>query len=139
LAFPDVNVWLAVLLEDHVHRGAAAAWWNATPCEAIAFSRFTKMSVLRLLTISIIMNDRPLTMAGAWKAYDRLFNDDRVSLFAEPPGLEEGFREEARTHAASPKLWADAYLSAFARLHDGSVVSFDRASTKRSPNSLLLD
>ena len=138
LSFPDVNVWLALLLEDHVHRGAALRWWRSTPSEVIAFSRFTQMSVLRLLTTPAVMNDRPLTMAGAWKAFDKLFGDDRVTLIAEPPGLETAFRRHTSSRRASPKLWADAYLTAFAGAHDGVLVSFDRGLARRSPNCLLL-
>jgi hypothetical protein len=28
LSFPDVNVWLALMLEDHIHRRAALRWWQ---------------------------------------------------------------------------------------------------------------
>jgi toxin-antitoxin system PIN domain toxin len=138
LGFPDVNVWLALLLEDHIHRSVALHWWRGAPFEVIAFSRFTQMSVLRLLTTSAVMNDRPLTMAGAWKAYDRFFGDDRVVLLGEPVGLDATFREHTSGRRASPKLWADAYLLAFARAHDAVLVSFDRALASRSPKGLLL-
>ncbi len=138
LAFLDVNVWLALLLEDHVHRSVAVRWWETASFDAIAFSRFTQMSVLRLLTTAAVMNDRPLTMPSAWKAYDRLFEDDRVALFPEPAGLGETFRKHASMRRASPKLWADAYLLAFAQGHEGVLVSFDRALAKRSPNALFL-
>ena len=129
---------MALLLEDHVHRGVALRWWETTWFEAIAFSRFTQVSVLRLLTTAAVMNDRPLTMARAWSAYDRLFEDDRVALFPEPAGLDIAFREHASSRLASPQMWADAYLMAFARGHGGVLVSFDRALAKRSPNSILL-
>jgi uncharacterized protein len=138
LVFPDINVWLALLLEDHIHRKVALGWWESAPFEVIAFSRFTQMGVLRLLTTPAVMNDRPLTMARAWGAYDRLFADDRVALFPEPAGIERSFRERTSTRLASPKLWADAYLSAFAAAHHGSLVSFDHALARRSANCVLL-
>jgi toxin-antitoxin system PIN domain toxin len=138
LSFPDVNVWLALLLEDHVHRKVALRWWETAPFEIMAFSRFTQMSVLRLLTTAAVMNHRPLTMAHAWKVFDRLFEDDRVALFPEPATLEAIFREHASARRASPKLWADAYLLAFAQGHDGCMVSFDRALARRSTNCVLL-
>jgi predicted nucleic acid-binding protein len=28
-SFPDVNVWLALVLEDHVHRPIAKRWWES--------------------------------------------------------------------------------------------------------------
>lgn len=97
------------------------------------------MSVLRLLTTPAAMNSRPLSMAGAWRAYDRLFHDDRVTWFPEPAGFDDVFRKHASTGRASPKLWADAYLLAFARAHASLLISFDRALARRSPGSVLLE
>jgi predicted nucleic acid-binding protein len=77
-SFPDVNVWLALLLENHTSRAAARNWWESDQSEVIGFSRFTQIGVLRLLTTGAAMNGKPLTMNQAWKAYDRLFEDDRV-------------------------------------------------------------
>lgn len=138
-SFPDVNVWLALLLEDHVHRQAAVAWWDSAPDEVIAFSRLTQMSVLRLLTTAAAMNDRPLNMKSAWRAYDRLFEDDRVALLPEPAGVDTAFRARTSGGNASPKLWTDAYLLAFASAHDGVLVTFDRALAKHSKTCLLLE
>jgi uncharacterized protein len=126
LSFPDVNVWLALLLADHVHRERASAWWEAAD-GAIAFTRFTQLSVLRLLTTASAMNGRPLGMDQAWRAHDRLFEDDRVALFPEPEGVENHFRQQTGGRSASPKFWSDAWLLAFARAAGGSLVTFDRA------------
>ena len=52
LSFPDINVWLALLIEDQVHRPEALAWWRADQSEQVAFSHFTQIGVLRLLTTS---------------------------------------------------------------------------------------
>lgn len=56
LSFPDINVWLALLIEDHVHRPAAVAWWRADLSEQVALSSLTRIGVLRLLTMSAAMN-----------------------------------------------------------------------------------
>src|SRR5690242_15776240 len=127
LSFPDVNVWLALLLADHVHRTSAVAWWDSDQSEMIAFARITQIGVLRLLTTPGAMNGKPLGMRQAWQAYDRLFADERVSLLPEPAGLEADFREVTSLKTASPKLWADAYLLAFAHHSDATLVTFDRA------------
>jgi len=139
LAFPDVNVWLAILRADHVHRGAARKWWDSELSAAIAFSRLTQVSVLRLLTTAAAMNGKPLTMSAAWHAYDRLFDDDRVTLLPEPDSLEAAFRKLSRSRLASPKVWADAYLVAFAAENNGTLVTFDHALAKREANCLLLE
>ena len=109
LNFPDVNVWLALLLADHVHRPQAKLWWDAAD-GIIAFTRFTQMSVLRLLTTAGAMNGQPLDMDSAWRAYDRLFRDDRVAFYPEPADAETQFRTYARGRVAAPKVWADAWL-----------------------------
>ena len=104
LSFPDINVWLALLIEDHVRRSAAFAWWRADQSEQVAFSRLTQMDVLRLLTTTAAMNGRPLSMAEAWTAHDYLDLDDRVVFLSEPPLLEEAFRNAASRSQASLEL-----------------------------------
>ena len=138
LSFPDVNVWLALLLADHIHRALAGEWWVSGSSETIAFCRATQISVLRLLTTAAAMNGKPLTMNGAWQAYDRLFEDDRVMFMPEPEAFEAEFRRGSRSEAASPKVWADAYLISFAVRMNGAVVTFDRALENRGSNCLVL-
>lgn len=137
-SFPDVNVWLAVLLENHVHRGAARRWLESTESGLIGFVRTTQMSVLRLLTTAAAMNGKPLRMRKAWDAYDSLFGDDRVAFVEEPRGVDQAFRKYACKNHASPKLWADAWLLAFAECAGGVVVTFDQALAARASNTVLL-
>jgi toxin-antitoxin system PIN domain toxin len=139
LSFPDVNVWLALVMADHVHRQPARKWWTSSDSELISFTRFTQISVLRILTTAAAMNGNPLSMRDAWHACDRLLFDDRVTLMQEPAGLETQFRSYTRGKTPSPKLWADAYLAAFAELTDGHVVTFDRALAGLSAGSIFLD
>jgi toxin-antitoxin system PIN domain toxin len=137
-SFPDVNVWLALLLENHVHRAPARRWLESTESGLIGFLRVTQMSVLRLLTTPAAMHGRPLRMPEAWAAYDSLFGDDRVAFFDEPRGVDDAFRRHARKNNASPKLWADAWLLAFAECADGIVVTFDQALADRAGHTVLL-
>jgi uncharacterized protein len=139
LIFPDINVWLAILLADHVHRDLARAWWDADQSDVIAFIRFTQIGVLRLLTTAAAMNDEPLTMPEAWAAYDQLFIDDRVAFLDESPNVEGCFRRHVRVERASPKLWADAWLLAFAEEAGGTIVTFDRPLAARAQQSTLLE
>jgi len=138
LNFPDVNVWMALVLENHVHRQVAQTWWQATD-STIAFMRFTEMSVLRLLTTPAAMSGKPLSIDDAWRVYDRLFEDERVSFIPEPAAAERHFREFASGRAASPKLWADAWLLGFAQAAEGTLVTFDWALAARGPSCLLLE
>jgi uncharacterized protein len=136
LVFPDVNVWLVLIIE-HVHQKPALNWWQREP-GAIAFCRFTQIGVLRLLTTSVVMDGKPFSMKQAWNAYDLLAGDERVEFLSEPPAVERAFRGLASSSHASPKLWADAYLTAFASECGGSLVTFDRSLARRSNNSVLL-
>ena len=136
LSFPDVNVWLALALEHHVHRPAAAAWWKSPESARIGMNRATQMGFLRLLTTAAAMEGMPLSMSEAWEVHDRLFDDDRVGFFAEPPGLEQSFRQGSTSPTASPKVWADAYLLAFAAGHKGRLVTFDQALAKTGAHCL---
>ena len=132
LSFPDVNVCLAVLHADHPHREAARRWLNFDLTQRIGISRIVQISLLRLLTTTSVMNNRPLSMEGAWRAHDKLFEDDLISLFPEPGAIEELFRQHSSRSSASPKLWADSYLLAFAEHAQGTLVTFDRALAARS-------
>lgn len=84
LAFPDVNVWLAMLLADHTHRGLAINWGNATSAESIAYCRMTQISTLRVMTAAAAMNDKPLSMSGAWAAYEGCLGMIGVGLWRNP-------------------------------------------------------
>ena len=137
-SFPDVNVWLALLMADHVHRPSARAWWESGAAESIMFCRVTQVGVLRLLTAAAAMNGKPLTMQQSWRAYDRLFQDDRVALVREPDGMEEQFRKLSSLRSAAPKEWADAYLAAFAARIGATLVTFDRAMEARAADCLVL-
>lgn len=138
LSFPDVNVWLALLLADHIHRTAATEWWNSDASEVVAFSRFTQIGVLRILTTAAAMKGKALGMDAAWQAYDRLFEDDRVALLPEPDTLEPQFRGLSRSGMASPKVWADAYIAAFAAGYQGTLITFDRALASRGTKCVAL-
>jgi predicted nucleic acid-binding protein len=118
LSFPDVNVWLALTLEHHVHRSPAAEWWKAAE-GSIVFTRVTQISVLRLLTTSGAMDGKPISMAEAWRVYDGLFADDRVAFVPEPAEIETRFRRYTSARRASPMVWADAWLLAFAERSKG--------------------
>lgn len=136
LSFPDVNVWLALAAPEHVHAAIARRWWEQES-GAIAFSRFTQIGFLRLMTTAAAMDGKPLTIAEAWRVYDRFYNDERVVFVAEPEEVERRFRERAVGRIASPKLWADAWLLAFAEATEGVLVTFDKALGPRGARCLL--
>lgn len=115
----DNNVWLALTLSGHIHHTAARDWLDEVDEPAsILFIRATQQSFLRLLTHAAVLapyGNPPLTNAEAWAAYEGLVADDRITLRTdEPAALEGRWKEFALRGTASPKLWMDAYLAAFA-------------------------
>lgn len=137
LNFPDLNVWLALTVSEHVHYRTARHWWGSGHGR-IAFSRFTQIGLLRLMTTAAAMGGKPLTIDEAWRAYDRLYSDDRVVFVHDPPEAETHFRKYASARTSSPKLWGDAWLLAVARAAGGALVTFDRALATRGEDCVLL-
>jgi predicted nucleic acid-binding protein len=53
--FPDINVWVALTYEGHVHHTTAATWFTELPPDVtLAFCRFTQLGLLRLLTTAVV-------------------------------------------------------------------------------------
>jgi uncharacterized protein len=131
-----MNVWLALASVEHIHSELARNWWENED-GTIAFCRLTQLGFLRLMTTAAAMDGKPLTIAEAWRVYDRLYDDDRVSFVAEPVDVERTFREKAVGRTASPKVWADAWLLATAREAGGILVTLDKALAGRGAWCLL--
>lgn len=128
----DSNVWLALALSKHVHHRAARDWLETVEDpDSIAFCRATQQSFLRLLTNAAVLGaygNPPLTNRQAWGAYEKLLSDERiVSRVEEPAGLEARWKKLAQRDTASPKLWMDAYLAAFAITGGYRMVTTDGA------------
>ena len=138
LNFLDANVWLALLWRRHTHSEEARSWFEKSKDEQFFFCRFTQITVLRLLTTEKIMGHDTQSMSQAWSLWDRIWADDRVSFLPEPEALEGEFRARSRLNSRSPKIWADAYLLAFASLGGLKFVTFDRALKSRGEDVLVL-
>jgi toxin-antitoxin system PIN domain toxin len=130
LFFPDLNVWLALSVEGHVHSAAAWDWLQHVPDGArLIFSRYTQLGLLRLLSNPSVMGERTLTLAQAWGVYDRWLADPRVELYPEPQGLDAAFRAATKPVAGqTASQWiGDAFLLAYAQQCGATLVTFDRA------------
>jgi uncharacterized protein len=136
LSFPDINVWLALAAPEHVHAVLARRWWERQTGN-IAFCRLTQLGFLRLMTTAAAMDEKPLTIAEGWRVHDRFYTDDRVVFVSEPPEVEKRFREKAAGRSVSPKVWADAWLLAFAQAAGGVLVTFNKALGPRGASCLL--
>ncbi|MGO9088039.1 MAG: TA system VapC family ribonuclease toxin [Candidatus Sulfotelmatobacter sp.] len=138
LNFLDANVWLALLWSRHVHSERARRWFEQVGDQQFFFCRFTQLTVLRLLTTEQIMGKDTKTMSEAWNLWDRIWADSRIVFLPEPDDLEKEFRSRSRLPSPSPKVWADAYLLAFASVAGLKLVTFDRALESRAADVLVL-
>ena len=85
------------------------------------------------------MGDEVLHQPAAWAVYDGWLRDDRVRFIEEPPDLDRRLRALTRRRQATPKVWADAYLAAFAETAQMTLVTFDRAFRGKAKPLILLE
>ena len=128
----DSNVWLALALSRHVHHAAVREWLETVHDPAsVLFCRATQQTFLRLVTKASVLSpygNPPLTNRQAWEAYQALLVDDRIVFRPEEPaGLEAHWKRFALRETASPKVWMDAYLAAFAFAGGYRMVTTDAA------------
>lgn len=131
MKLPDVNVWLALALSGHEYHDTAERWlFTDGAMGEVLFCRSTQQSFLRLLTTSAILGpfgNPPLTNAEAWQVYEGFLADPRMAFAAEPDDLERHWQQLAARDSASPKVWMDAYLAAFAMAGGHQLVTIDAA------------
>jgi toxin-antitoxin system PIN domain toxin len=124
--FPDVNVWIALIVAEHIHHRAAIDWYEGAGWDVLVFSRVTQMGFLRLLTNPHIMGKRVVNAKGAWEIMDQLCGNSGIILASEPAGIETMWRELTTTGRTGSSFWTDAYLAAFAQAAGYTLVTFDR-------------
>jgi toxin-antitoxin system PIN domain toxin len=138
--FPDINVWIALTIERHVHHNRATKWFNSVGGSGrLFFCRITQMGLLRFLTLEAVMGrNEVMARAAAWKTYDRWLQDDRIGFLDEPTGIEAAFRALTQSGQAAPKDWADSYLAAFALAAQLTLVTFDQSFSGKASQFVLL-
>lgn len=134
----DTNVWLALALSGHVHHDIARAWLETVDEPVtVYFCRVTQQAFLRLLTTNAVL--AALTNAQAWDAYQAFAADDRIVMAdREPSGIDDAWKGFAARKSASPKMWMDAYLAAFALRGGFELVTTDADFTQFHPLRLRL-
>ena len=138
--FPDINVWLALSYQRHIHYPSARGWFERLDDHSrVCFCRYTQLGLLRLLTTDAVMGeDEVLSQNEAWSVYDRWTEDDRVLYIEESSALEARFRALTRHERPEPKDWGDSFLYAFAETADLRLVTFDHALRQKGTNVQLL-
>ena len=127
----DTSVWIALSFDRHRSHGVASAFLPRLSSEAPAFlCRATEQSWMRLLSTpalhrlyrtKTLSNKHCRCLLEDWRSrsYTR-------TLDSEPEGTRALWLELASLDSASPKVWMDAYLAAFAIRGKLRLVTLDR-------------
>ncbi|MBT9583859.1 PIN domain-containing protein [bacterium] len=141
MTLADTNVWLALCLSGHEHHQAAVDWMQRAGPKEVLFCRSTQQSFLRLLTTAGVLRhygNPPLTNAEALELYQGLVADSRIGFVHEPADLDHHWYSLATPNTASPKVWMDAYLAAFAIAGRYRLITIDLAFQQYSNLDLIL-
>jgi toxin-antitoxin system PIN domain toxin len=115
----DANVLIALIVEEHVHHGAAETWFAGTTA-AIATCPITQGSLVRLL----IREGQPARAAAA--VVSALMNQPRHVFWPD----DEAFDAVSLDGVIGHRQATDAYLAHLARTHGGRLATFDQGLAK---------
>lgn len=126
----DVNVWIALAFSTHPkHLDAKARFESASRHDPAIFCRATQQSFLRLVTTPAIQKSyraELITNEIAWDRWEILAAMPQVLFLGEPPDLPRQWATYAQLKTASPKVWMDAYLAAFANAYGVPLLTLDK-------------
>ncbi|HUG91034.1 MAG TPA: TA system VapC family ribonuclease toxin [Planctomycetaceae bacterium] len=138
----DTSVWIAQTFDSHPgHAAASGALALATHEQPAVFCRATQQSFLRLASTPTVLqlygctgltNDDALTML------QRLMALSSVAYRDEPEGLVPLWHRFAGRKTASPKVWMDAYIAAFAVAGGLILITLDADFRQFEPAGLKL-
>ena len=126
----DSNLWVALTFSAHPHHGRAVETFASATAESPAcFCRATQQSFLRLASTPALLRvyrADGFTNRDAVDLHATLIRQRNIRVLPEPPELETLWHRLAAIPSASPKVWMDAYLAAFAIRHAVEFVTLDR-------------
>jgi uncharacterized protein len=134
---PDINVWLALAVQEHPQHAAALRYWDGvqadmqtTPNVApqkIYFCRIAMLGLVRLLCQPKVVGEGALSLPRAWSVYQSFRALPIIDLLADPPDCDTQIQALLTAQGALPaRLWTDAYLAALAQSSGARLVTFDR-------------
>ena len=114
----DSNVWVALTFPTHgLHLTATSVLENCVKTSTALFCRSTQQSFLRLITTATLARtygSATIDNRQAIQIFTDLHQLPYVGFESEPAGTNDLWLKLADRNTASPKLWMDAYLAAFA-------------------------
>src|SRR5436309_901276 len=114
----DSSLWIALTFNAHpAHAAARKTFARASKAEPACFCRSTQQSFLRLISTPPILRAYGVSSMTNYDAVGTLHGmmaNPAVAYRAEPGEISSLWPEMADRPTASPKVWMDAYLAAFA-------------------------
>lgn len=138
---PDINVWLALAVQEHPHHQAALRYWATAQAERtregaaaaragsgtrLWFCRVTMLGLVRLLCQPKAVGPGALDTLAAWTLYAQYRALPHIGLLPEPEGCDDALRALVGAGSLPPRLWTDAYLAALSLSAGLRLVTFDR-------------
>jgi predicted nucleic acid-binding protein len=102
------------------------------------FCRHTQLGFFRLMNNEAAMGKDVRSQPQCWEIYDQWIGSGAAIFMEEPTGIEQKLRNRTGLHTASPKVWADAYLAAFAEAAGLTLVTFDRSLAAKVKGAVVL-
>ncbi len=126
----DTNVWIAAVFPPHPrHAKAREALKEADASRPAFFCRSTQQSFLRIVSTPVILRAYgadAMTNRDALAALEAMLALSQVRELDEPSGTVGLWHRLAARDTASPKIWMDAYLAAFAIAGGLRLTTLDR-------------
>ena len=126
ICLPDINVWIALASDLHIHHLSATEWFSSLESRSVAFCRVTQMGFLRLVSNPKVMGADSVNQREAWKLYESMSRDERVFFASEPAEVAKIWKHVSLSLLSETNLWTDAYLAAFAQAHSWTLITFDK-------------
>jgi len=134
----DVNVWIALAAEQHVHHLAMVPEYRGG--ESCVLPRYTNGLSAALDEQACDAREHHESKTSM-EIYRVLRADRRIGYLAEPvefPELWHSYFANFASRVISPNVWTDAYLCAFAHVARLTLVTFDAKIAKREGVSCLV-
>lgn len=134
---PDINVWLALAVQEHPHHAAAKRYWEGvqldmcttpnTAPQKIYFCRTTLLGLVRLLCQPKVVGEGALALPAAWAVCQSFRALPVIDLLADPEDCDVHLQTLLAAQSTLPaRRWTDAYLAALAHSAGMRLVTFDR-------------
>ncbi len=120
----DVNVLIALVVEEHVYHARALAW--AASVERFALCPIVEGSLVRFL---VRAGESAATASAVLEA---LYQTERCEFWPD----SVSYRNVDLAHVVGHQQVTDAYLASLAVAHDARLVTFDKALAAALPQAV---